>query len=86
MKDALQDVSQDALQDVSQDALQDVSQVAISCEASFCKESFEESCNASFLWNQGLSTTVKISTCTITIVGCNFATVLETRALLHPTK
>ncbi len=68
------------------DALQDVSQVAISCEASFCKESFEESCNASFLWNQGLSTTVKISTCTITIVGCNFATVLETRALLHPTK
>ena len=36
--------------------------------------------------NLSLSTTVKISTCTITIVGCNFATVLETRALLHPTK
>jgi hypothetical protein len=41
----------DALQDVSQDELQDVSQEAISCEASFCKESFEESCSASFLWN-----------------------------------
>ena len=76
----------DALQDVSQDALQDVSQGVITCEASFCKESFEESCSAFFLWNQGLSTTVKISTCTITVVGCNFATVLETRALLHPTK
>jgi len=48
----LQDVSQDALQDVSQDALQDVSQGAISCEASFCKESFEESCTASFRRNQ----------------------------------
>jgi hypothetical protein len=34
----------------------------------------------------GLSTTVKISICTIRVVGCNFATVLETRALLHPTK
>jgi hypothetical protein len=76
----------DALQDVSQDALQDVSQGAISCNSSFFKESFEESCTASFRWNQGLSTTVKISICTITIVVCSFATVLETRALLHPTK